>query len=77
MADAKAKGMKENSNWIEKHPNWNKVVIIPVQETYVQTSVLAKVTHDMKLSSAKLVGGSNNPYDDIKISVIYSKFAGK
>ena len=77
MAEAKENGLKRNSNWLNEHPNWNKVVIIPVQETYVQQTVLAKVTHDMKLSSAKLVGGPNNPYDDIKISVIYSKFAGK
>ena len=80
MSEAKKSGLKSNSNWTIAHPNWNKVVIIPVVETYAQASqasVLAKVTHDMKLSSVRLVGGSGNPYDDIKISVIYSKFAGR
>lgn len=63
--------------------NWNKAVVIPVSTTYTTSSsstssqVLAKVTHDMSLTSAKLVGGEENTYADkypVKISVIYSKF---
>lgn len=49
--------------------NWNKVVVIPVT---VDTS--GKVSHNMALNSTRLVGGSENPYAPIKISVIYSQF---
>lgn len=55
--------------------DWNKVVIIPVTTTTnSQTGELTNVTHDMSMTSTRLVGGSKNPYGDIKISVIYSKF---
>lgn len=49
--------------------NWNKVVVIPVT---VDTS--SKVSHNMALNSTRLVGGSENPYAPIKITVIYSQF---
>lgn len=59
-------------------PDWNKVVIIPVTLSTYTTSnnqtILTRVVHDMSLTSTKLVGGSQNPYQPIKISVIYSKF---
>jgi hypothetical protein len=52
-------------------PNWNKVTLIPVETTYstVSTSatqVLTKVTHDMSMSSTRLMK------DGLQISVIYS-----
>ncbi len=56
---------------------WNKVAIIPVTVTYSAVSnsnEITKISHDMSMTSTKLVGGSNNPYEPIKISVIYSKF---
>ena len=49
--------------------NWNKVVVIPV---IADTS--GKVSHHMSLNSTRLVGGSENPYAPIKITVIYSQF---
>ena len=49
--------------------NWNKVVVIPVT---VDTS--GKISHNMALNSTRLVGGSENPYAPIKITVIYSQF---
>lgn len=51
--------------------NWNKVVLIPVTVSTISTSI---VSHTLALSSTKLVGGSENPREPIKISVIYSKF---
>ena len=57
--------------------NWNKVVVIPVSTSYntsSTTSELVKVTHDMSLSSTRLVGGSGNNHAPIKMTVIYSKF---
>ena len=50
--------------------DWNKVVIIPVEID----SNSSKISHNMSLTSTKLVGGSANPYDPIRVSVIYSKF---
>lgn len=77
MADAKKAGLSKNPNWLEEHPNWNKVVLIPVTLTLNSLSAIVRVSHDMSLTSTRLVGGRNNPYDPIKISVIYSKFAEK
>ena len=80
MQEQKTEGMKANPNWVAEHPNWNKVVIIPVTvSSYTSNNVayVARVSHDMSLSSTRLVGGSENPYDDIRVSVIYSKFSDK
>lgn len=74
MADIKRKGLAENSNWLNEHPDWNRVVVIPVSVTTNSSSQIVKIVHDMSLTSTKLVGGSENPYEPIKINVIYSKF---
>ncbi len=71
----KKEGLANNSNWVAEHPDWNKVVLIPVSVTTNSSSQIMKVVHDMSLTSARLVGGSENPYDPITISVIYSKFS--
>lgn len=64
-------------------PKWNKALIVPVitskttvTSSYTSTEVLSRVTHDMSLTSTKLVGGKNNP-NAIKINCIYSKFKNK
>lgn len=74
MTDIKKKGLAENSNWLNEHPDWNRVVVIPVSVTTNSSSQIVKIVHDMSLTSTKLVGGSENPYEPIKINVIYSKF---
>lgn len=74
MADIKKKGLAENSNWLNEHPDWNRVVVIPVSVTTNSSSQIVKIVHDMSLTSTKLAGGSENPYEPIKINVIYSKF---
>ena len=71
--------MKGIKNSGKASSDWNKVVIIPVSlstttDSYTQTLTINKVSHDMSLTSTRLVGGSNNPNGDIKLSVIYSKF---
>ncbi|MCD8202641.1 MAG: DUF4270 domain-containing protein [Prevotella sp.] len=75
MNEAKQKGLESNPNWVEDNPDWNKVVIIPVSITTNSSSQIVKVVHDMSLTSTRLIGGSENSYDPIKISVIYSKFS--
>ena len=54
--------------------DWNKVVLVPVTTTYDAQSSLSKVSHDMSMASTRLVGGSENPYAPIRISVVYGKF---
>ena len=67
-------------SYMDKHrtgSDWNKVVLIPVKASYTTVStstVLTSITHDMSLTSTKLVGGPGNPNSPIKIGVIYSKF---
>lgn len=75
----KLNGMKDSglteAQWEAAHPNWNKVIILPVSvkkttDSYGNTSY-ASVAHDMSMSSARLVGGPNSP---IQIQVLYSRF---
>ena len=57
--------------------NWNKVVLVPVELgtiTVNNTTQIVKVIHDMSLTSTRLVGGSENVHEPVKISVIYSRF---
>lgn len=72
MSSADAKTM-----WEKKHPTWNKVLVIPVETTYVttgQTTKLVKVTNDMSLTASKFVKGSMTGDANITIDVVYSKF---
>lgn len=58
--------------------DWDKVLIIPVTtttQTLNNTTTIVKVDYDMSLTSTRLVGGSENPHNDITLSVIYSKFS--
>ncbi len=75
MDETRQKGLESNPNWVEENPDWNKVVIIPVSITTNSSSQIVKVVHDMSLTSTRLIGGSENSYDPITISVIYSKFS--
>ena len=73
MYRAKTNGLKSDPNWVANHPNWNKVMAVPVKTNYItynNSSVLTSVTNDMSLTSTRLVGGST----PINIEVIYSKF---
>lgn len=58
-------------NWEQSHPNWNKVLLVPI--TY-DSSASTNAEHTLSLTSTRLVGGSNNPNDPIKIDVVYAKF---
>lgn len=55
--------------------DWNKVVLVPVTVTYSSSSstTITNITNTMTLSSARLVGGSNNNHEPITISVVYTK----
>lgn len=69
---------KEGDAWVVNHPDWNKVVIVPITSsssvTSANSSTITKVSNNLTLSSVKLVGGPDNPYSPLVISVVYSKF---
>lgn len=83
MADVRKRGLATDSDWESKHPDWNKTVIMPVSATYVTLNsqkVLVSLTHDMGLSSVRLVrglGDADDTVNNIEVSVIYSKFNHK
>lgn len=77
LAEAKRKGQNENANWTATHPDWNKVLLIPVSAITSSSSSTTSVTgfeHCVNITSTKLVGGSENPYEPIKLNVVYAKF---
>lgn len=63
-------GMKEDAQWEANHPNWNKVVLVPVTITS-SSSTVTNIENSMELASTRLIGGENQP---ITVSVIYAKF---
>ena len=66
------RGLASNPNWDAEHPNWNKVVLVPVTYTTSSTSTQpTRVDHDMSLTSTRLVGGPNHP---LEMSIVYAKF---
>jgi len=69
----KQKGLKNDPNWVANHPNWNKVVLVPVTYTTTSTSTTpVSVSHDMSLTSTRLKRGTaSNP---IEMNVVYAKF---
>jgi hypothetical protein len=69
-------GMKTDPNWETNHPDWNKMVLVPITYTTVSSSTmtLASIHHDMSLTSTRLVGGPDNPNEPIRINVVYAKF---
>lgn len=79
MAQQKAEGLKSDPDWVAKHPDWNKVVLVPISTTVKYssdyygntTSTVSAVGNQLGLSSTKLVGGPNSP---IEVKVIYAKF---
>lgn len=73
MNKARTEGLKSDPQWEAHHPNWNKVMLVPVSTTtvtYNNTTRIVGIHNDMSLTSTRLVGG-NTP---IAINVIYSRF---
>ena len=64
------KGVSENPNWEAEHPDWNKIVLVPVS---YDSSTSTSVDHDMSLTSVRLVGGTENPNDPIKVTLIFNR----
>ena len=68
--DNSKEGIVGNPNWENEHPNWNKVLLVPI--TYTSGSSTS-VEHDMSLTSTKLVKGTKNSDSPVKIQVVYAK----
>ena len=73
-------GEIDDPDWLEKHPDWNKVVLVPiVSPTFTTTTVnnttvttsSTPISHQIGLTSTQLVGGKDSP---IEIKVIYAEF---
>lgn len=76
MANMKRNGMAKDPQWTQKHPNWNKLAVIPVTATYANTissttgqsiPTLYRVRHDMSLTSTRIYNKG------MKISIVYSR----
>lgn len=78
MAKNKAEGLKSDPNWVAKHPDWNKAVLVPLAASITydvyKTPTVTAIANQMGLSSTKLVGGDGNP---IEMKVIYARFKEK
>ncbi len=67
--EAQKAGITEDE-WAAQHPDWNKVLLIPVTTSSNTSGTEVSVNHDMSLGSIRLVGGDTK----IDMQVVYSKF---
>lgn len=80
MNTAMKKGTDENGNWKKLHPNWDKVVLVPLKVTFTSSSSTGSQSatafdHDASVSSTRLVGGSANTRNPVKINIVYGQFS--
>ncbi len=66
-----AKDGLTEAQWEAQNPDWNKVVLIPVNTSTNSSGYQVSVTHDLGLNSIQLVGGESHP---LQMQVIYSRF---
>lgn len=69
MKGAADAGITE-AEWAALHPDWNKVVIVPVVTSSNSSGNQTSVNHDMQMNSVRLVGGDTK----LQMQVVYSKF---
>lgn len=68
-------GLRKDPQWEQHHPDWNKMVLVPVTfTTSSSSSTVTSVHHDMSLTNARLVGGLHNANDPIMVNVVFAKF---
>ncbi len=58
--------------------NWNKAVLVPVQVTTTtssssSSSTVTAVNNELRMTSVRLVGGSQNQHEPVRISIIYNQ----
>ena len=73
-------GTLDDPDWVKKHPDWNKVVLVPITQPKTitvttksgsTTTSTTPISNQIGLSCTQLVGGKNSPID---IKVIFAKF---
>ena len=82
LAKLKAEGEKTDLQWTAKHPDWNKMLLIPIHLDQVSTTSIYGISntttigieHDMSITSTRLVGGSASTGQPIEIKVAFGKF---
>ena len=78
MYKNKVEGVKADPNWVSKHPNWNKVLLVPIDEVTIANgssstgTTAVALKHMMGLTSTRLIKGTAEK--PITIEVIYAKF---
>ena len=63
----------EKENSVEVDEDWNKVVLIPVVTTSDTAGNIVTIRHNLDLTSARLMGGTN-PGNELQVRITYSKF---
>ena len=77
MYNDRLQGLKSDPDWVAKHPNWNKALLVPVgvlttASSSSTTSTPVGIVHEMGLTTTRLRRGTQT--DPIKLKVIYAKF---
>ena len=72
------KGEAAWNKWVTEHPDWNKVVLIPVTTESDSQGNIIGVENDLNVNSAMLVRGvegdpSSNEENQITMNVIYTQ----
>ena len=70
------------AEWERQHPDWNKVMLIPVEVTTIKSSnyygqsseTIQSVRHQLGMNSARLEGGQGQP---LQMQIIYSRLNRK
>lgn len=58
----------------EAHPNWNKVVLVPVTvASSTSTTSVSSLSNSLNISSVRLVGGDKSKYGTVRVSVKYAQ----
>ena len=81
LSQLKSEGMKNDPEWTEHHPDWNKMLLIPIHLDQVtttsvygyQNTTTISIQHDLSISSTRLVGGSGTS-QPIELKVAYGKY---
>lgn len=71
--EEKKKGLADDPAWVEKNPDWNKVVLIPVKVDFDTNNSIIGVSNNLGIESAELKGGTKAG-NELKMQVLYTKF---
>ena len=83
MYNDRQEGLRQDPDWVSKHPDWNKALLIPVAEITMNSvyssygysttsSTTIGYVHEMGLTTTRMKRGT--PSDPIKLRVIYANF---